>query len=87
MKGTIIVAAANVPPTVTITNPASGTVFAAPASVTIQASASDSDGTVTNVQFLVGRKRGDQQGRRPLFRRHQQPGGGQLHAFRRRFGQ
>jgi plastocyanin len=54
MKGTIIVAAANVPPTVTITNPASGTVFAAPASVTIQASASDSDGTVTNVQFLVG---------------------------------
>jgi chitinase len=42
------------PPTVTITNPASGTVFAAPANVTIQASASDSDGTVTNVQFLVG---------------------------------
>jgi chitinase len=41
------------PPTVSITNPASGTVFAAPANVTIQASASDSDGTVTNVQFLV----------------------------------
>jgi len=53
MKGTIIVASPNVPPTVSITNPASGTVFAAPANVTIQASASDSDGTVTNVQFLV----------------------------------
>ena len=54
MKGTIIVASPNVPPTVTITNPVSGTVFAAPANVTIQASASDTDGTVTNVQFLVG---------------------------------
>ena len=54
MKGTIIVAAANLPPSVTITNPVSGTIFAAPANVTIQASASDTDGTVTNVQFLVG---------------------------------
>jgi chitinase len=41
------------PPSVTITNPASGAIFAAPANVTIQASASDTDGTVTNVQFLV----------------------------------
>jgi plastocyanin len=54
MKGTIIVAAANVPPTITITNPVDGVVFSEPANVTIQASASDSDGTVTNVQFLVG---------------------------------
>jgi plastocyanin len=54
MKGTIVVTAPNLPPTVAITNPVSGTVFAAPANVTIQASASDSDGTVTNVQFLVG---------------------------------
>jgi plastocyanin len=55
MVGTINVAAvANQPPAVTITNPASGAVLSAPASVTIQASASDSDGTVTNVQFLVG---------------------------------
>lgn len=53
MKGTIIVAAPNSPPVVTITNPVSGTVLAAPANVTIQASATD-DGTVTNVQFLVG---------------------------------
>jgi chitinase len=54
MKGTILVASPNVPPTVSITNPVSGTVFAAPANVTIQAPASDTDGTVTNVQFLVG---------------------------------
>ena len=56
MNGAIIVTAANVPPTVAITNPASGAVFAAPASVTIQASAADSDGTVTNVQFLLARR-------------------------------
>jgi plastocyanin len=54
MKGSINVATVNVPPSVTITNPVSGAVFSAPASVTIQASASDSDGTVTNVQFLIG---------------------------------
>ena len=54
MKGTILVASPNVPPTGSITNPVSGTVFAAPANVTIQAPASDTDGTVTNVQFLVG---------------------------------
>ncbi len=46
--------AANNPPSVTVTNPASGAVFAAPANVTIQATATDSDGSVTNVQFLVG---------------------------------
>jgi len=53
MKGSIIVAAPNSPPVVTITNPISGTVLSAPANVTMQASATD-DGTVTNVQFLVG---------------------------------
>jgi hypothetical protein len=42
----------NALPTVAITNPANGSVFSAPATTTIAASASDSDGTVTNVQFL-----------------------------------
>lgn len=42
------------PPTVSITSPANNTTLSAPANVTIQASASDSDGSVTNVQFLVG---------------------------------
>jgi plastocyanin len=54
MTGAVVVAVANLPPNVAITNPVSGTVFAAPAKVTIQASASDTDGTVTNVQFLIG---------------------------------
>ena len=55
MKGTLIITnAANVPPSVTITNPTADTVFAAPANVTIQATATDTDGSVTNVEFLVG---------------------------------
>src|SRR6185369_217791 len=53
MTGSIIVAAPNPPPTVSITNPVSGTVLTAPANVTIRASATD-DGTVTNVQFRIG---------------------------------
>ena len=54
MTGAVVVATANLPPTVAITNPAAGAVFAAPASITLQASAADTDGTVTNVQFLIG---------------------------------
>ena len=54
MKGTVIVTAPNSSPTVAITNPVNNAVFAASANVTIQASAADSDGSVTNVQFLVG---------------------------------
>ncbi len=41
------------PPTISITNPASGAVFAAPANVTIAASATVAGGTVTNVQFFT----------------------------------
>ena len=40
-------------PAVSITNPVSGTVFTAPANVTIQANATVSSGTVTNVQFFT----------------------------------
>ena len=43
---------ANQPPTLTITNPPPGTVFIAPADVTLGASASDSDGTVSQVEFF-----------------------------------
>jgi len=39
-------------PSVSITNPAGGAVFAAPANVTISADASVSGGTVTNVSFF-----------------------------------
>ena len=56
MKGSVIVVAvANTPPTVTITNPPDGTVLSAPAKIALAASASDSNGgSVTNVQFLQG---------------------------------
>ena len=54
MLGTLVVnPKANTPPTVTITNPPTGAVFFAPATVTIEATASDSDGSVSQVQFFV----------------------------------
>ena len=57
MVGSVTVNAAvapNSPPTISIDSPASGKVFAAPANVTIQTTPADSDGSVTNVQFLLG---------------------------------
>ncbi|MDE3065949.1 MAG: TIGR03118 family protein [Verrucomicrobiota bacterium] len=54
MKGTIIVAAPDVPPAALLFSPGSGAVFAAPANVTLRAAAGDTDGSVTNVQFRVG---------------------------------
>jgi hypothetical protein len=45
--------APNVPPVVTLTNPANGTTFNAPASLLLQATASDPDGSVTNVEFFA----------------------------------
>src|SRR6185503_17671505 len=44
----------NNPPTVSITSPANGASFTAPANITINATASDSDGTVTKVDFYQG---------------------------------
>jgi GH35 family endo-1,4-beta-xylanase len=41
-------------PTVAITAPANNADFTAPATITISANASDSDGTITNVQFYNG---------------------------------
>jgi regulation of enolase protein 1 (concanavalin A-like superfamily) len=45
---------ANTPPTSAITSPATGATFTAPATITITASASDSNGSVTRVDFLRG---------------------------------
>ena len=45
---------ANVPPTASITAPANGATFTAPASVTITATAGDTDGTVSLVEFFQG---------------------------------
>lgn len=44
----------NNPPTVSMTSPADGAVFTAPASMTLRANAADSDGTVTKVEFFQG---------------------------------
>jgi RHS repeat-associated protein len=44
----------NAAPTVSITAPAANAIFAAPASITVTASAADSDGTVTKVDFYQG---------------------------------
>ena len=54
MTGSINVQSVNMPPTVALTNPPNGSVFAAPAFFTLTAKASDSDGSVTNVEFLRG---------------------------------
>ncbi|MFN2455015.1 MAG: PKD domain-containing protein [Pyrinomonadaceae bacterium] len=42
----------NTPPTVSITSPTEGATFSAPANITITANASDSDGTVSKVEFF-----------------------------------
>lgn len=44
----------NVPPTVSITGPTNGATFTEPASITITAAATDSDGTVARVDFFAG---------------------------------
>jgi regulation of enolase protein 1 (concanavalin A-like superfamily) len=45
---------ANQPPTVSLTAPASGATYAAPASMAVSASAADSDGTIAKVEFYAG---------------------------------
>jgi regulation of enolase protein 1 (concanavalin A-like superfamily) len=49
-----VVAGTNQLPTVAITSPITGQSFIAPASLTIAAAASDTDGTITSVDFYVG---------------------------------
>ena len=44
----------NKPPSVTLTGPANGGAFNAPASIAMSATASDSDGTITRVDFYRG---------------------------------
>ncbi|MBX3738731.1 MAG: tandem-95 repeat protein, partial [Candidatus Didemnitutus sp.] len=48
----ITVATPNVPPTVALTSPVEGSTFAAPAAITLNATAADSDGTVAKVEFF-----------------------------------
>ncbi len=51
---TIIKNLSNQPPAVSITAPAEGAVFTSPATITVTADASDSDGTVAQVDFYAG---------------------------------
>lgn len=51
---TITVSATNAPPAVSITSPADGAVFAWKPTISITATASDPDGSVTKVEFLDG---------------------------------
>jgi plastocyanin len=53
MTGQVIVNSSTLPPTLAITNPTNGAVFAAPANITIQASVTNGSVAVTNVQLLV----------------------------------
>jgi len=43
----------NAPPTISINSPVSGSQFPEPANITVTATASDSDGTISNVAFLA----------------------------------
>ena len=44
----------NIPPTVALTSPGSGSSFSVNSNITLAASAADSDGTITNVSFYQG---------------------------------
>ncbi|MEK6336843.1 MAG: DUF2341 domain-containing protein [Acidobacteriota bacterium] len=48
------VAPVNSAPVISLTNPANGALFTAPATVSINASASDSDGSISKVEFFQG---------------------------------
>jgi plastocyanin len=52
MVGSVTVQAAAQPPSVSLTNPASGATFAAPWTSTLKATATGNGGTVTNVEFF-----------------------------------
>ncbi len=50
----VVVVAGNQPPVVSVDNPVNGQQFDAPASLVLQVSASDADGTVAKVEFFAG---------------------------------
>ncbi len=51
---TLTVTADNQPPTVSLTSPASNAAFTAPATIALEASAADSGGTISKVEFFSG---------------------------------
>jgi hypothetical protein len=58
----------NFPPTISVTSPDSGSTFAVPATVTLEATATDTDGSISNVDFYAnGLKLGAGEGSNTLF--------------------
>jgi plastocyanin len=57
MTGSVTVQSGNAAPSAAITSPTNGATFVAPWTGTIQAAVSDSDGTVSNVDFMAGATR------------------------------
>jgi regulation of enolase protein 1 (concanavalin A-like superfamily)/sulfur relay (sulfurtransferase) complex TusBCD TusD component (DsrE family) len=53
-RGVTVTAPANQPPSVSLTAPANGATFTAPATITMTATASDTDGTIARVDFFQG---------------------------------
>ncbi len=49
-----VTAPTNAPPTVSLTSPTNGATFTAPATVSLAATAQDTDGTITKVEFFQG---------------------------------
>src|SRR5258708_12917399 len=45
---------ADLPPSITLTSPVQGMVYAAPATISLTAAASDSDGNISKVEFFQG---------------------------------
>ncbi|MFI6318271.1 cellulase family glycosylhydrolase [Nonomuraea sp. NPDC050556] len=54
LNGVACTGTGNKPPTVSLTSPAAGATFTAPATITFAATATDQDGTVSKVEFLNG---------------------------------
>jgi uncharacterized repeat protein (TIGR01451 family) len=52
-EGTTILPKSNAPPTVKITSPVVGSLFAGPANLTVSSAASDGDGTISKVEFYA----------------------------------
>jgi predicted phage tail protein len=50
----VIVGSSNAPPTISVTAPTNGATFNAPATMTISATASDTDGSISKVEFFQG---------------------------------
>ncbi len=69
----------NQPPTVAITSPANGAEFTSPANITINASAADSDGTITRVDFYRGTQKIGEDTTAPYSYNWQNVGAGEYH--------